>query len=103
LAQQQEYAKEMEEAMTPVDHEFFGDYFRRYNKYLSGIQTRGKPVPLQDDKLYSVLEHALLSKNPYPHYEHAPPRYRYYHFLFKISPVWLRDYLVQRFIQMPEF
>jgi hypothetical protein len=93
----------MEEAMTPVDHQFFGDYFRRYNKYLSGIPTPGKPVPLQDNKLYSMLEHALLSKYPCPHYECETPRYCYYHFLFKISPTWLRDYLVQRFMQMPEF
>ncbi|KDR22689.1 hypothetical protein L798_12823, partial [Zootermopsis nevadensis] len=103
LAKQQEYAKEMEEAMTPVDCKFFGDYFRRYNEYLSGMPTPRKPLPLQEEKLYSMLEHALLSKYPCPHYECATPRYRYYHFLFKTSPTWLRDYLVQRFMQMPEF
>jgi hypothetical protein len=103
MAQQQEYAREMEEAMTPVDHQFFGDYLRRYNKHLASIPTTGRPIPVCDDKLYSMLEEALLSNNPCSLYENGPLRYQCYHFFFKISPTWLRDYLVQRFMQMPEF
>jgi hypothetical protein len=103
MARQPEYSREMEEAMTPDDHQFFGDYFRRYNKYLSAIPTAGKPVPLPDDKIHSLLEEALLSKYPYSTYKHELPRYKWYHFMFKISPIWLRDHLVQRFIKMPEF
>jgi hypothetical protein len=93
----------MEGAMTPADNQFFGDYFRRYNEHLSSIPTPGKPVPLQDGKIYSMLEDALLTKHPHPYYVYGPPRYHYYHFLFKVSPTWLRDYLVQRFMQMPVF
>ncbi|XP_023703612.1 D-beta-hydroxybutyrate dehydrogenase, mitochondrial [Cryptotermes secundus] len=103
MVRQPEYAREMEEAMTPDDHQFFGDYFRRYNEYLCAIPTPGRPVPLPDDKIHSVLEEALLSKYPYSSYTNETPRYKWYHFMFKISPAWLRDRLVKRFIKMPEF
>lgn len=103
MVRQPEYARAMEEAMTPDDHQFFGDYFRRYNEYLCAIPTQGRPVPLPDDKIHSVLEEALLSKCPYSSYTNETPRYKWYHFMFKISPAWLRDRLVKRFIKMPEF
>jgi hypothetical protein len=103
MVRQSEYAREMEEAMTPDNHQFFGDYFRRYNEYLCAIPTAGSPVPLLDDKVHSVLEEALLSEYPYSSYINETPQYKWYHFMFKISPTWLRDRLVQRFIKMPEF
>jgi hypothetical protein len=103
MAQQHEYAREMEEAMTMLDHQFFGDYFRRYNEHLSAIPIAERPVPIPNDKLYSLLREALLSSYPQSNYEYGPFRYKYYHFLMKISPTWVRDCLVKRFVQMPEF
>jgi len=103
MAQQQEYAREMEEAMTSPDHQFFGDYFRRYNEHLSAIPVAGRPVPVPNDKLYSLLGEALLSNYPQSNYKYGPFRYEYYHFLMNISPTWVRDCLVKRFMQMPEF
>jgi hypothetical protein len=103
MAQQLKYTREMEEAMTSVDHQFFGDYFRRYSEHLSVIPTAGRPVPIPDEKLHSLLEEALLSSYPRSNYICGPFRYNYYHFLMKISPTWLRDYLVRRFMQMPQF
>jgi hypothetical protein len=103
MARQLEYAREMEEAMTSLDHQFFDDYFRRYNQYLSAIPVAARPVPIPNDKLYSLLGEALLSDYPYSNYECGPFRYKCYHFLMKISPTWIRDGLVQRFVKMPEF
>lgn len=103
MARQHEYAREMEEAMTMLDHQFFGDYFRRYNEHLSAIPIAGRPVPIPNDKLYSLLGEALLSSYPQSNYEYGPFRYKYYHFLMKISPTWARDCLVKRFVKMPEF
>ena len=103
MARQHGYAREMEEAMTSLDHQFFGDYFRRYNEYLSAIPVAGRPVPVPDGKLYSLFEEALLSNYPHSSYKCGPFRYEYYHFLMNISPTWLRDCLAKRFIQMPEF
>jgi hypothetical protein len=103
LDRQQDYAREMDEAMTPDDHQFFGAYFRRYNEYLCAIPRAGRPVQLPNDKIHSVLEEALLSKYPYSSYTYETPRYKWYHFMFKISPTWLRDRLVQRFVKMPKF
>jgi hypothetical protein len=103
MARQPEYSREMEEAMTPDDRQFFGDYFRRYYEYLSAIPTARRPVPLPDDMIHSVLEEALLSKYPYSTYKYELPRYKWYHFMFKISPTWLRDHLVQKFMKIPEF
>jgi len=103
MARQHKYAREMEEAMTSLDHQFFGDYFRRYNEHLSAIPVTGRPVPVPNDKLYSFLGQALLSNYPHSNYKCGPFRYEYYHFLMNISPTWVRDYLVERFVQMPEF
>lgn len=103
MARQQEYAGEMEEAMTSLDHQFFGDYFRRYNEHLSAIPFSERPVPIPNDKLYSLLGEALLSNYPHSNYKYGPFRYEYYHFLMNISPTWVRDCLAKRFVQMPEF
>ena len=103
MARQHEYAREMEEAMTSLDHQFFGDYFGRFNEHLSAIPAAGRPVPVPNDKLYSLLGEALLFNYPHSNYKYGPFRYEYYHFLMNISPTWLRDCLVKRFIQMPEF
>jgi len=103
MAQQHKYIREMEEAMTSRDHQFFGDYFRRYNEHLSAIPIAGRPIPVPNDKLYSLLAEALLSNYPHSNYKYGPFRYEYYHFLMNISPTWVRDCLVKRFVQMPEF
>ncbi|PSN43891.1 hypothetical protein C0J52_07744 [Blattella germanica] len=101
MSRQKEYAKEMEEEMSSDDLKFYGNYFKQFNDHLSQIPIPETPVALDDDKLYVTIKEALLSKYPYPHYVHEPLRYKYYHFLFKISPTSLRDYFIQRFMQMP--
>ncbi|XP_069682627.1 estradiol 17-beta-dehydrogenase 2-like isoform X3 [Periplaneta americana] len=101
MSQQREYFKEMEEAMAPEDRHIFDKHLRIFSEYLSGITVPQELSPVCDKKLYSEFEDAILSKHPYPHYKHGPFRYQYYHFLFRISPTWLRDYFVMRFLNFP--
>uniref|UniRef100_A0A1B6DNT4 Uncharacterized protein n=1 Tax=Clastoptera arizonana TaxID=38151 RepID=A0A1B6DNT4_9HEMI len=104
LSKQKLQAKQMKQEMDKEDYEFYSDYFNRYNSYLSALSGERPAVQLQDDKLYSNINHALLSPNPRPFYCSSPRRYALYHVLFKLSPtIKIRDKLVERFIQMPKF
>ncbi|XP_066996327.1 estradiol 17-beta-dehydrogenase 2 [Anabrus simplex] len=103
LSRQRTYMLEMQKEMTSEAQEFYGDYFFRYNEYLCGLSSQRDPEELNDSDLYHMYEDALLSQYPQPHYEHGPLRYTIYHFMFKYSPIWLRDKLVLRFMQMPQW
>ncbi|KAG8228601.1 hypothetical protein J437_LFUL009306 [Ladona fulva] len=102
---QGEYAAEMKAAMNKEQQEFYGEFFNRYQTYLNAVFSAGPRTPdaLKDDSLYYTFEEALLSRNPRSRYRApAPVRYVIYHSLFKMAPTtWLRDWLVQRFVQMP--
>lgn len=94
---------EMQDAMTSEQSEFYGDYFRQYNSYLSALSGTRPPMKITDPKLYEIYENTLLDVKPKRSYKHEPWRYTFYHTLFRFSPVWLRDYLIVKFVQMPEW
>lgn len=101
---QGEYAAEMKAAMNQEQLEFYGEYFERYQSYLKAVFSGGprQPEALKDNVLYYTFEEALLNREPWAKYRApAPFRYNTYHNLFKWSPTWLRDWFVQRFVQMP--
>jgi hypothetical protein len=101
FAYQGVYTKEMLLAMSTEDKDLYGEYFERYNNYLKALFVDRGPVVLSDKKLYRKFNHALLSTCPKVNYIVSPWRYTVYHTLFKFTPVKVRDWLVQRFVQMP--
>jgi hypothetical protein len=93
----------MEEEMSESYKELYGEYFSRYHTYLSSLFGQRGPVVLQDKQLYRKFNHALLAETPYASYIVSPLRYTIYHILFKLTPTGVRDWLVHRFVQMPEW
>lgn len=103
LGRQLQNVQEMHDNFTVEQHQFYRSYFKNYNIYLSFLIPPSEPVKLKDEKLFEIFEGALLDKNPNSVYKHEPMRYTFYHFLFKYSPVFLRDFFVVKFMQMPEY
>lgn len=124
-ARQEHYASEMLEAFSDEQIEFYEEYFVRYMGYLKYI-SGNKPVQKINDKdLFLKFRNAVLDSEPDALYKCEPPRYNYifiifklsrvqynfvllfryavYHFLCKYSPVFLRDRLIVKFINMPEY
>nr|CAD7442658.1 unnamed protein product [Timema bartmani] len=101
LAHHDQHTREMHDSMTPADKLFFGDYFQRFNSYLSSLSEVREPTLINDSTLLKKFEHAIFAHRPYAHYQHAPYRYVFYHFLLNTMPVWIRDKLVVRFVAMP--
>lgn len=96
--------KEMHDSFTEEQHNFYGDYFKKYNIYLSYISGPSEPKRISNKQMYETFNEALLDKHPYAVYKHEPLRYALYHLIFKYSPfVTIRDYFVTKFMQMPEF
>ncbi|KAF7281824.1 hypothetical protein GWI33_004225 [Rhynchophorus ferrugineus] len=95
--------QEMHDNFTKEQHKFYSDYFKRYNIYLSYITPPKDVHKLQDKSLYECFDGALLDNPPHPVYKNEPWRYKIYHFFFKYSPVFLRDYLIEKFMQMPKY
>lgn len=108
LATHEDHAREMDEAMTEEDRQFYGDYPRRFHEYLSVVSDMGRkasesPTKLPDEKLHSVFEDALLSLRPKERYVHEPWRYTLYHTLMKVAPTGVKDWLAIRFASLPSF
>ncbi|XP_018567131.1 estradiol 17-beta-dehydrogenase 2 [Anoplophora glabripennis] len=103
MANQLQNVQEMHDNLTAEQHNFYSDYFKRYNIYLSGIKPPSEPVKIEDNVMYRVFECTLLDKYPKVIYKCQPLRYAFYHTLFKISPWCLRDYFVTCFMQMPKY
>ncbi|CAH1163666.1 unnamed protein product [Phaedon cochleariae] len=103
MARQLQNVQEMHDSFTPEQHNFYSDYFKRYNVYLSFITPPPTPVKIEDESLYVQFENALLDKYPNVVYKNESLRYRIYHVLFKWSPICVRDYFVTKFMQMPEY
>ncbi|EDS36085.1 estradiol 17-beta-dehydrogenase 2 [Culex quinquefasciatus] len=103
-ANQQRYAEQMKAAFTSEQSEFYGSYFDEYNAYLRVISGT-KPVQQLPDNhdVLRTFEDALLDATPCPMYKCEPWRYRFYHFLFRIAPTAWSDWLVRRFIAMPQY
>lgn len=103
MARQLQNVQEMHDSFTPEQHNFFSDYFKRYNVYLSFITPPPYPVKIDDKKLYKTFECTLLDKYPSVIYKNENCRYWFYHLLFKLSPWFLRDYFVSWFMAMPKY
>jgi len=103
MGNQQQYAREMMEKMTPEAYSFHKKYFQTVQNYLSIIPSPRKTSVLPDKKLLSLMVAAVVEPNPAAHYKHEPLRYKVYHFLFRWVPIWLRDLLIQKFINFPMY
>lgn len=103
MGKQLQNVQEMHDNFSPEQHDFYSSYFKNYNMYLSHLTPPSDPVKIEDETLYEKFECTLLDKYPKVVYKNEPFRYWIYHLLFKYSPWWLRDYLVVKFIKMPEY
>ena len=102
MARQKYHALEMESALSDEQKKFYDPYFRDFHSYLTAIPKNEKLTQLNDDGLYEKFNDALLNKNPKSNYLHEPWRYKIYYNLFKITPIWLRDILVEKFVNFPK-
>ncbi len=101
LANQEKHFDDMRLAMSEEARTFYGDYFERYAWYLESLSGPKRVCRLENPRLYEVFEAALLDDEPAAVYKCEPWRYTFYHTLFRIAPTRLRDWLVERFVQMP--
>lgn len=102
MARQNEHAKEMREALSEEQRNFYGDYFDRYNEYLSYIPSCGDPV-MVDREIINRFVDSLVESPPKPVYLFEPIRYAIYHLLFKLTPQGVCDWLICKFVAMPEY
>lgn len=103
MGKQLQNVQEMHDNFTAEQHDFYSNYFKTYNMYLSHLTSPSDPVKIEDDHLYQIFESSLVDKYPKVIYKNEPFRYWLYHLFFKYSPRWSRDYLVLKFMQMPEY
>ncbi|XP_030763410.1 retinol dehydrogenase 7 [Sitophilus oryzae] len=103
MGHQIEHVQEMHDHFTKEQHQFYSDYFKRYNIYLSYITPPKDIKKISNEQLYKVFEGALLDDPPSTVYKYEPWRYKMYHYLFRFSPVFIRDYFVVKFMKMPEY
>lgn len=71
-ARQKQYASEMLAAFTDEQLEFYGEYFERYNKYLSYISGNNSVQVILDKKLFDEYENAILDYAPKAIYKCEP-------------------------------
>ncbi|KAJ6638227.1 D-beta-hydroxybutyrate dehydrogenase, mitochondrial [Pseudolycoriella hygida] len=103
MSRQRQDALEMKQQFTEEQLEFYNDYFNDYNNYLLQIEQYRKPGLIKDVAMTKMFESALLDVNPHAVYVNQNWRYAIYHFLCGISPAFIRDWLIQRFVQMPSY
>lgn len=103
MARQVASSFEMNAAFTSEQRLVYGPYFRRYNNYLTSLSGERFPVKIQDPEMYKTFDKVLLDVEPKSTYVHEPWRYCIYHCLFKYTPVPVRDYLVTKFMMMPDY
>lgn len=102
-ARQNMLANEMRSAMTAEQMAFYGDYFDRYNNYLSVLSGDKPACSLNDRNIISTCEKAMFDLNPKAVYKCEPPRYTLYYTIFQWAPYWIRDYLVVKFMNTPTY
>ncbi|XP_055601460.1 D-beta-hydroxybutyrate dehydrogenase, mitochondrial [Uranotaenia lowii] len=103
-ANQQIYSEQMRAAFTQEQLEFYGSYFDEYNAYLKFI-SGNKPVAsfAGNHPVMRTFADALLDLNAKAMYKCEPWRYQWYHFLFRVTPTCICDWLVRRFVSMPMY
>lgn len=103
MSSQVEHCFEMHNAFSLEQRNFYGEYFKRYNSYLSVLSGSKSVSKIDNPKLYRKYEGALLDLNPKAIYVYESINYSIYHTIFKYSPVCVRDYFVTKFMRMPEY
>ncbi|CAD6994437.1 unnamed protein product [Ceratitis capitata] len=102
-ARQQDHAKAMLDAFNDEQRQFYGDYFKQFNNYLTVISGFKPPNQFYDTSLLRKFNNALTSSVPQTMYIHEPWRYKVYRFLFCICPASIVDLLTVRFCAMPTY
>lgn len=102
-ASQIKHATDMKESLNEEQLNFYGEYFDRFNTYLSALSGEKEPQMLQDKNILRIFEEALLDIPPKAKYVCEPWRYKIYHLLFKITPLPLTDWLIHKFVAFPRF
>jgi 3-hydroxybutyrate dehydrogenase len=102
-ASQSIYAGQMKNALNDEQLNFYGDYFKRFNSYISMFSGEKEPQMLVDTNILETFEEALTDNPPKARYICAPMRYQIYHFLFKITPTTISDWLVEKFTKFPKY
>lgn len=95
-------AEAMRAAFTPEQIDFYGEFFDRYNNYLAALSVEREPE-MVDNLILQAFEEALLETPPKRVYICEPFRYKLYHLLFKVTPQFVTDWLLYKFIAMPEY
>lgn len=103
-ANQQRYAEEMRAAFNKEQLQLYGAYFDEYNAFLR-IISGAKPVQSlpANHAVLRCFEDALLDERPKRVYKCEPWRYRFYHLLFRFAPAVFSDWLVRKFISLPQY
>lgn len=99
---QSKQASEMRGALNEEQINFYGEYFDRYFKYLDVISGEREPQ-LVSPLILETFNEALLDIPPKSQYICEPARYKFFHGLFKYTPQPVTDFLLQKFMAMPEF
>lgn len=102
MARQALHAAQMRGAMDSEQLGFYGEFFDRYNSYLNAISGEKEPQ-MVDTNIIETFESALLDVPARSRYMYEPLRYTIYHFLFKITPQILTDFLLYKFVALPEY
>lgn len=98
-------ASDMWDAMSEEQQQFYCKYFHDFNNYLTEISKLcpTHPAPV-DQAIIDAFERAISSEQPKYKYVVEPWRYSLYRGLFSLLPESrLRDYVVERFVQMPKY
>lgn len=83
---------------------FYLAYMKKFYNYLKMIPTPESTTTICDKKLYTLLEHALVSPSPKVTYKNEGIRYKIYHLLFKLAPtIRIKDFLIRMFVAYPNW
>ncbi|XP_011876345.1 PREDICTED: uncharacterized protein LOC105566727 [Vollenhovia emeryi] len=104
MKRQQLYFDEMRQHMSDEAKRFYGNYYNRYAEYFSLVsptENQDSVKVLSEPRIYEIFDNALLNVYPSAVCRSESWRYFFYRILFKSTPMWIRDRLVQRFVVVP--
>ncbi|KYM97616.1 PREDICTED: estradiol 17-beta-dehydrogenase 2 [Cyphomyrmex costatus] len=104
MKRQRLHFDEMRRHMSEEVQQYYGNYFTRYTEYFSMpslTENRDNPKIVSDPRIYEIFDNALLNVYPSTIYRCESWRYFFYRILFKSTPTFIRDRLVQRFVIIP--
>lgn len=102
-ANQQQHFNEMKSGFNNEQQLFYGDYFQRYENYLKLLSYKKPPTEIPDAGIVNTFVRALLDDGPKAVYKCEPWRYSFYHMMFHITPTFIQDWLVEKFVSMPRY